>query len=249
MKTSLIILLLFQGCIIFSKTFVRDYTYDASEMDSKISCRSIVTNELRVQLQNEIGSFVESEQIFSIQDLDGEYSENFSERIVTLCAGVTEFKILEEKWNGETYWMKASITVDEKDLHRKLKELSENREKVQELELTKIKLAQTEKELMKLKKEFKNSKNKEELEDRYKAGIAVLSSSEYFNRGLSKSNLNDEKGAIIDYTKAIELDLNYTLAYSNRAYSKSKLGDEKGAITDYSKAIELNPNYKSAYNN
>ena len=39
---------------------------------------------------------------------------------------------------------------------------------------------------------------------------------EYFNRAISKYDLKDNYGAIADYTKAIELDPDYTAAYSNR---------------------------------
>ena len=52
-----------------------------------------------------------------------------------------------------------------------------------------------------------------------------------------------------DYSKAIELNPNDSLAYYNRGNSKYKLQDYIGAIADYSKAIELNPNDSNAYHN
>ena len=96
---------------------------------------------------------------------------------------------------------------------------------------------------------------------------------EYFNRGMSKDSLKDRRGAIDDYTKAIELNPNYSEAYFNRGLSKASLAnrikfttndnctyydsalektnleDRRGAIDDYTKAIELNPNYSEAYYN
>ena len=57
------------------------------------------------------------------------------------------------------------------------------------------------------------------------------------------------KGAIVDYTKAIELDPEYALAYDNRGASKYYLEDYKGAIEDHTKAIELDPEYVYAYFN
>ena len=68
-------------------------------------------------------------------------------------------------------------------------------------------------------------------------------------RAISKMNLKDYNGAIADYTKAIELNPNYALAYYNRGISKKDLEDNYGAIADYNKAIELDPNYTSAYVN
>ena len=64
----------------------------------------------------------------------------------------------------------------------------------------------------------------------------------YYNRGNSKINLQDYRGAIADYSKAIELNPNYNNAYHNRGGAKGNLQDYRGAIADLSKAIELNPN-------
>ena len=40
------------------------------------------------------------------------------------------------------------------------------------------------------------------------------------NRGSAESELNDENSAIMDYTKAIELKPDYSMAYNNRGWSK-----------------------------
>jgi tetratricopeptide (TPR) repeat protein len=57
------------------------------------------------------------------------------------------------------------------------------------------------------------------------------------------------KGAIIDYTKAIEINPNNTKVYYNRGFLKVKLKDNYGAISDFTKAIEINHNYGRAYGN
>ena len=64
---------------------------------------------------------------------------------------------------------------------------------------------------------------------------------EYYNRGHSKADLKDYRGAIADYSKAIELKPDYAEAYNNRGYSRADLEDYRGAIADFSKAIELKP--------
>ena len=94
---------------------------------------------------------------------------------------------------------------------------------------------------------------------------------EYYKRGMSKDSLKDRRGAIEDYTKAIELNPNYSEAYFNRGLSKASLAgrfkfstngngtyydialektnleDRRGAIEDFTKSIELNPNFSEAY--
>jgi tetratricopeptide (TPR) repeat protein len=71
----------------------------------------------------------------------------------------------------------------------------------------------------------------------------------YSNRGVVKSDLGDNKGAIIDYNKATELNPQYATAYSNRGINKFKLGDKVGAIKDFNQAIKINPTSELAYSN
>ena len=61
----------------------------------------------------------------------------------------------------------------------------------------------------------------------------------YNLRATLKIELQDFKGAISDFTKAIEISPN-SLAYNDRGYLRSRVQDYKGAILDYTKAIELN---------
>ena len=61
----------------------------------------------------------------------------------------------------------------------------------------------------------------------------------YYNRGIAKKNIGDHLGAISDYSKAIEIDQNYTSAYINRGNIKEELRDLKGACSDWIKASNL----------
>jgi tetratricopeptide (TPR) repeat protein len=71
----------------------------------------------------------------------------------------------------------------------------------------------------------------------------------YYNRGIVFMNEKNYDRAIQDYSKAIELNPNYTEAYYNRGIVFTNENNYDRAIQDYSKAIELNPNYTEAYNN
>jgi tetratricopeptide (TPR) repeat protein len=52
--------------------------------------------------------------------------------------------------------------------------------------------------------------------------------------------LNDNKGAVDDFSKAIELKSDYSDAYCNRGSAKYYLKDYKGACDDWQKALNLN---------
>jgi tetratricopeptide (TPR) repeat protein len=74
--------------------------------------------------------------------------------------------------------------------------------------------------------------------------INSKSAGAYNALGMLKSKIQNYKGAIIDFTKAIQLDrkdmpLNLTTAYSNRGYAKSQSGDRTGAAADLKKAISI----------
>jgi tetratricopeptide (TPR) repeat protein len=66
----------------------------------------------------------------------------------------------------------------------------------------------------------------------------------YFKfRGMAKVQLEDNKGAIEDFTKAIFVDPNEVdLLYALRGFSKNSIKDYFSAILDFSEAINLNPN-------
>ncbi|GAB4329326.1 MAG: tetratricopeptide repeat protein [Bacteroidales bacterium] len=68
-----------------------------------------------------------------------------------------------------------------------------------------------------------------------------------------RGNLYDMKGqpekALQDFSRAIELNPKYTVAYNNRGIVNGMLGNYQAALNDFNKAIELNPEYADAYYN
>jgi len=84
--------------------------------------------------------------------------------------------------------------------------------------------------------DIENSKNKAALK------------SYYYSRGMAKQKLEDHRGAIEDFTKAIlAIPEESDYIYSSRGGSKGRLKNLTGSILDYSKAIEMNPKNQSAY--
>jgi tetratricopeptide (TPR) repeat protein len=69
----------------------------------------------------------------------------------------------------------------------------------------------------------------------------------FFDNGVTKTEKEEYKAAISDYSKAIKINPQYADAYFYRGCAKHRLEDYKGAISDFSKAIQINPNYVDAY--
>lgn len=120
MKLFLIsILLIMSSNIVLpqEKSFIRDYTYHASERDSKLSAREKALVEVKKLLFEELGTYIESETRYTQFESNKTYSETFINNIQSLTAGITKTKIIEEKWNGNEYYLKVSMNVDIKKMN------------------------------------------------------------------------------------------------------------------------------------
>lgn len=72
----------------------------------------------------------------------------------------------------------------------------------------------------------------------------------YYNRATLKSERNDKRGALSDYSKSLLLGGNVDYkVYYNRASLKSDLKDYNGSITDYTRSLDLEPENSLAFHN
>lgn len=111
-----------------SRTFVREYYYQAGESDSKISSRTKALTEVKRLLLEEIGVYLESYINYSeVQSEDRISNQFLKKEIEQISAGITETSILEENWTGVEYYIKAEITVDPDDVIRQLNRSIEHR--------------------------------------------------------------------------------------------------------------------------
>jgi len=69
----------------------------------------------------------------------------------------------------------------------------------------------------------------------------------YYWSAVIKTHMKDDKGALVDFDKAVELNPEDSNVYVMRGITKNELGDDKGALADFDQAIKLNPKNSSAY--
>jgi hypothetical protein len=96
------------------KIFIREYTYQASEDDSKNSSRQKAVEQLKILLSQEVGTHIESYLEIKKQDINGVTYKSVSHEIKALSSAITKLKVIDEKWKGKEYWVKASVRVNEK---------------------------------------------------------------------------------------------------------------------------------------
>ncbi len=75
----------------------------------------------------------------------------------------------------------------------------------------------------------------------------VQAANDVFDRGIYKLTCYDRIQAIVDFTRAIELDPEYITAYIARGYTYYKKGELEQAIADYTEVIRRSPQHSHAY--
>lgn len=99
------------------KEYVRTYTYQASEKDSKLSARNAALEQVQHKLLSELGTYVKSKIDSSADSTGRKFSQH---EINTLTAGIIKTEIIEEKWDGRNYFIKARLLVDPEDITKKI---------------------------------------------------------------------------------------------------------------------------------
>lgn len=92
--------------------FVREYNYRASEDDSRNTSRRKALDQIKIELSEEIGIYIESYlEINKIVSADVARND-VSHEIKTLSSNITRINILDEKWDGKTYYVRASVRTN-----------------------------------------------------------------------------------------------------------------------------------------
>lgn len=108
----MIFTLLFLPFGLLAQSFEREYTYNASENDSKASARKAALEALKSELIEEVGVDVMS-SIENATRVEGDEVTNIiKSSLQTFSVAMTKTEILDEKWNGEKFYIKARIEVD-----------------------------------------------------------------------------------------------------------------------------------------
>jgi chromosome segregation ATPase len=137
------------------KAFIREYTYKAGETDSKISSRQKALTEVKALLIEELGVYVESYVNHTVTEENGVITkEFFRNEIKTLGMGTTETKILEERWDGYEYYIKAEIRADPEEVVRRINQTLSARRSSEAADSLKLLLQNSNQELTAKNKEL-----------------------------------------------------------------------------------------------
>ena len=222
-------------------TFQKEYNYQASEADSKISSRTIALEQSKRLLFEELGTYLESKT--EVKDF-----QLSKDQITAVTAGIAKVNIIDEKWDGKTYYLKVNITTDPALVASSIDKLRKDQPGMSEMYETKEKVDKLLKEIDELKKGMATAKgeNKDEKKKEYAAALKGLTAADLFRKGKSLFISGNYKGAVYSFSKAIEQNPKFVIAYANRGASYAKLGNKRMAIKDLKIAARMG--HKKAQN-
>jgi len=225
-----------------TKTFIKEYTYQASELDSKASSRTIALEQVKRLLLEELGTYLET----STEVKDFQLTKD---QIKAFSAGIVQAEILKEKWDGERFWIKAKIKADPDEMTKRINSLRNDKVKTEEYEDASKKADSALREVEKLRKELELVKRDRTQIARYDQAIQNLDATEWYRKGLAAMRIGNNNEAVSAYTRAIQLDPTYVRAYIDRSFVYSRLGNYQQVFNDANKSIELDPGNAMAYVN
>ena len=224
-----------------NKTFIKEYTYMASDIDSKVSSRAIALELVKRALLEQLGTYLISETEVKNYQLT-------KDQIATLSAGIVSAEVIEEKWDGKTYYLQAKMEADPNEVAKSVDVLRNDVQKSKELEDSRKQAREAIREVERLKKELELIKGDVFEQASYTNAVNKLSASDWFDKGLAFQRSNNLQDAIDAYNKVIELNPKYAAAYYNEGIANSDLGNYQQAINNYNSAIKLHPKLAVAYN-
>jgi tetratricopeptide (TPR) repeat protein len=222
-------------------TYQRDYSYQASESDSKISCRTIALEQVKRLLLEELGSYLVSQT--EVKDF-----LISRDQVIAITAGIVRTEVLKEKWDGSTYYIVAKITTDPSQVAKAVDELRKDKQGLSELEEVKKRTEELLIGLEKLRDEVKLLKGGERTQEKrdYMAAVQKLDAVDWFREGYALAESGKFNDAIGFYDKAIGADPRHYTAYSARGWAHYKIGDYPSALKDNTRALDLKPNFPGA---
>jgi len=156
----LILIIVHLGLFAGDKKFIREYTYNASDSDSKISSREKAIEQVKILLLEEIGIYINSYVHLEDSEKNNYVGEFIKHEIETVTAGITETKILNELWDGQTYKITAEIQVDPEDVIKRINDSIESRNKSKEIDRLNQLLTKSSIEMIEKQSEIKDLKAK-----------------------------------------------------------------------------------------
>ena len=219
--------------------FVKTAKAFIGDNQTKNDARMLATLEAKRMALEEAGTYVESLTIVKNAMVA-------KDEILAFTAGVAKTEILEERLliEGESYGIevKAKVTVDTSILAERIERLRQDNKLLEDNKQLINRNNDLEEELKQLRAKLDKAKDRSEVKELQKKTEVIqerYTATEWFEKGYNAGENKNWDEAIVCYSKAIELDPDYAMAYNNRGWAYNEKGEYERAKEDYRKACEL----------
>lgn len=232
-----ILLFAFFSNSLLAKTYTREYTYYALPADSKLTSRIIAVDQVRILLLLKIGSHIQ--QTIKITD-DSSVDSYSRKNVETVTANLTNINVTKEKWDVESYYIKAEIDADTQLILHALEEYKKDaseksRQLLKSLTLNESALQKSREKITRLNRELESSKtgpqNTKAIIE-YKAEVNKLSTEEIVSEGFK----NYQQG---EHAEAFKMYLE--ISKQGNTVAQQLLGslymNGQGVKQDFTKAV------------
>lgn len=122
MKYFFLLLALFSTTVIHADetSYVREYTYKASDLDSKVSARKNTLNLIKAGVLDEIISYIHNSNSIEQAQVNDQFRSSFIQNTTSSSAGFLKARVLQEHWNGFEMRIKAQIKADPERIRNEL---------------------------------------------------------------------------------------------------------------------------------
>ena len=223
--------------------FTRDYVYQASEADSKLSCRAIAVEQVKRLLLEQVGTLVQSETVVRDFQLS-------RDQVVSMTAGIVSLDILNEQWDGQRYALTARVAVDPKQVAEALDSLRGNAVERAERDDARKQNEASLREIERLRKELAVLKQRtappaelREKQAEYATAAAGLAMNNLLDKGVALLEGGENKKALQVFEEAVRTSPSEKRAYMGRGAASARLDRTEEALRDFDKALELDPKF------
>ena len=241
----LLVLMLSNSAFAETKTFIKEYTYQASELDSRTSSRMLALEQVKRLLLEELGVFLTSQT----EVVDSQLTKD---KIVSITAGIVSAIVLDETWNGHEFWLKAKIAADPKQVFEAIKAVINDVKKSESLEAANKKISELQLQLDIVKK--KPGTSETERQQEYNKIIDKMTAAdmmrEYWTFAYNETG-EMTKAKSLEHvnllSRIILKDNSFAEGYFARGSHYLDLEMSKEAISDLLQTIKLNYHPDQAY--
>jgi tetratricopeptide (TPR) repeat protein len=226
-------------------SFVKDYVYQASEVDSKVSSRAIALEQVKRLLLEQVGTFVQSETTVKEFMLS-------KDEVVTLTAGIVSVEIMNEEWDGKQYALTARVAVDPQQVAEAVDHLRGNTVDRAELETSRKQNEESLKEIERLRADMDSLRREAQRSEEQAASLRkeLKESADQTALLQQQARKDAERTAVLarlehEYTQSTE-----SLARNNlfeAAMALRDADDLAGALEKFDRLLTLDPKDKRAY--